>query len=270
MNPLPAISALVVTYQTGPRLHECLYALKGDADITEIILVDNGNPPGEQAWIDRFVAACPKASLIRQGDNPGFGTAMNRAAAKARGDLLLACNPDCVIKRGAMAPLTDALQDAPRPAIVGGRIFGLTGREERGARRNTLTLWNAIGLGKWTLDGTPEPDGPVRVGAISGAFFMIARADYEALGGFDEAYFLHVEDVDLCRRAIEAGGSVTYQPKAGALHYTSTSDAPRDKVQAHKVASLKRYFRKFAKTPGEKFAAALMVPLIGIAMRLRG
>ena len=39
MSPLPAISALVVTYQTGPRLHECLYALKGDADITEIILV---------------------------------------------------------------------------------------------------------------------------------------------------------------------------------------------------------------------------------------
>lgn len=269
MSALPKISALVVTYHTGPRLHECLYALKGDADINEIIIADNGNPPGEQAWLDWFVAGCPKASLIREGDNPGFGTAMNRAAAKASGGLLLACNPDCVIKRGAMGPMTVALQGAPRPAIVGGRIFGLTGREERGARRNTLTLWNAMGLGQWTLDGTPEPDGPVRVGAISGAFFLIPAEDYRALGGFDEAYFLHVEDVDLCRRAIEAGGSVTYQPKAGALHYTSTSDAPRSKVQAHKAASLKRYFRKFAKTPGEKLAAAFLVPLIGLAMRLR-
>ncbi|KCZ86666.1 glycosyltransferase family 2 protein [Hyphomonas jannaschiana] len=267
---LPAISALVVSYKTGPRLHEALYALKGDPDITEIILVDNGNPPADEAWIDRFVAACPKARLIREGDNPGFGAAMNRAAGQARGDLLLACNPDCVIKRGAMRPMADALESAPRPAIVGGRIFGLDGREERGARRNTLTLWNAIGLGRWALDGTPEPDGPVRVGAVTGAFFLIRAEDYRALGGFDEAYFLHVEDVDLCRRAIEAGGSVTYQPKAGALHYTSTSDAPRDKVQAHKAASLKRYFRKFAKTPGEKIAAALMVPLIGLAMRLRG
>ena len=269
MSALPSISALVVTYHTGPRLHECLYTLKGDADITEIIIADNGNPPGQQAWIDRFVAGCPKASLIREGDNPGFGTAMNRAAAKASGDLLLACNPDCVLKRGAMTPMAEALQGAPRPAIVGGRIFDLKGREARGARRNTLTLWNAIGLGQWTLDGTPEPAGPVRVGAISGAFFLIRAEDYAALGGFDEAYFLHVEDVDLCRRAIEAGGSVTYQPNAGALHYTSTSDAPRSKVQAHKAASLKRYFRKFAKAPAEKLAAALMVPLIGLGMRLR-
>jgi N-acetylglucosaminyl-diphospho-decaprenol L-rhamnosyltransferase len=218
---LPAISALVVSYKTGPRLHEALYALKSDPDITEIILVDNGNPPADEAWIDRFVAACPKARLVREGDNPGFGTAMNRAASeKARGDLLLACNPDCVIKRGAMRPMADALENAPRPAIVGGRIFGLEGREERGARRNTLTLWNAIGLGRWALDGTPEPDGPVRVGVVTGAFFLIRAEDYRALGGFDEAYFLHVEDVDLCRRAIEAGGSVTYQPKAGraALH----------------------------------------------------
>jgi len=269
VSALPSISALVVTYHTGPRLHECLYALKGDADITEIIIADNGNPPDEQVWIDRFVAGCAKASLIREGGNAGFGRAMNRAAERAGGELLLACNPDCVIKRGAMAPMAEALQGAPRPAIVGGRIFGLGGREERGARRNTLTLWNAIGLGRWTLEGTPEPEGPVRVGAVSGAFFLIRREDYAELGGFDEAYFLHVEDVDLCRRAIEAGGSVTYQPKAGALHYTSTSDAPRAEVQAHKAASLKRYFRKFAKTPGEKLAAALLVPLIGLAMRLR-
>ncbi|MEZ6000123.1 glycosyltransferase family 2 protein [Hyphomonas sp.] len=269
MSTLPAISALVVTYHTGPRLHECLYALKGDPDITEIVIVDNGNPPAQQAWIDRFVAGCAKSSLVREGGNPGFGTAMNRAAEKASGELLLACNPDCVIKRGAMGPMVGAVQDAPRPAIVGGRIFGLDGREGRGARRNTLTLWNAIGLGKWALDGTAEPDGPVRTGAITGAFFLIRREDYEALGGFDEAYFLHVEDVDFCRRAIEAGGSVTYQPKAGALHYTSTSDAPSAVVKAHKAASLKRYFRKFARTPGEKLATALMVPLIGLAMRLR-
>ena len=117
MNLLPAISALVVTYQTGPRLHECLYALKGDADITEIILVDNGNPPGEQAWIDRFVAACPKASLIREGDNPGFGTAMNRAAAKASGDLLLLAHHQQDQKRQlvvhflvAMGPTLDVKQ----------------------------------------------------------------------------------------------------------------------------------------------------------------
>ena len=270
MNPLPAITALVVTYHTGPRLHECLYALKGDPDISGIVIVDNGNPPAEQAWLDRFVADCPQARLLRNERNAGFGAAMNMAAAHASGDLLLACNPDCVIKRGAVRLLAEALEDAPQPVIVGGRIFGIHGREERGARRNTLTLWNAIGLGKWALDGEPEPAGPVSVGAVSGAFFLMSRRAFEALGGFDEGYFLHVEDVDLCRRVIEAGGVVIYQPKAGALHYTSTSDAPREAVQGHKAASLKRYFRKFAKTPLEKAATPVLAPLIGLVMRLRG
>jgi len=266
---MPAITALVVSYNTGPRLHECLYALKGDPDVTGIVIVDNGNPPAEQAWIDRFVTGCAKATLIRDGSNPGFGAAVNKAAKIATGEAFLVCNPDCVIKRGSMVPLARALEGAPRPAIAGGRIFDVHGKEERGARRNTLTVWNALGLGKWMLEDEPLPVGPVRVGAITGAFFLIRREDFDALGGFDEGYFLHVEDVDLCRRAIEAGVSVTFQPKAGALHYGQTSDAPSAIVQRHKADSLQRYFRKFAKTPGEKLAAAVLGPLIGLAVRLR-
>ena len=96
------------------------------------------------------------------------------------------------------------------------------------------------------------------------------RADFERLGGFDEGYFLHVEDVDLCRRAIEAGGVVIYQPLAGALHYTSTSDVPAAAVQAHKARSLARYFRKFAKAPLERLCVELAVPFIRLALALRG
>ena len=70
-------------------------------------------------------------------------------------------------------------------------------------------------------------------------------------------------------RAIEAGGSVTYQPLAGALHYGSTSDAPGAMIQRHKADGLKRYFRKFSKGLPEKLAAALLMPLIGFALRHR-
>lgn len=265
----PDTAALVVTYRTGPRLAECLYALKTDPAIAEILIADNGNPPEVQDWLARFVDRCGGRARLLRLDNPGFGAAVNRAAAEAQAAHLLVINPDCVPKRGAVDLMKAALTGAARPAIIGGRIFGQDGREQRGGRRNTLTLPRALGLSQWTLENDPPPDGPIPVGVITGAFFLMRREDFEALGGFDEGYFLHVEDVDLCRRALEAGGSVTYQPRAGALHYTSTSDAPSAAVQAHKAASLARYFRKFAKGPLERTIVELTVPFIGLALKLR-
>lgn len=269
MTNLPTITAIVVSYHTGPRLHECLYALKSDAHVSELIIVDNGNPPADQAWIDRFVAASDKAHIIRDGTNPGFGAAVNKGASGALGKLILVINPDAVLRHGSLEPLYAAMQDRAEPVLAGGRIFDINGREERGARRNTLTLWRALGLGKWTLENDPLPEEPVSVGAVSGAFFMMDRRAFRAMGGFDEGYFLHVEDVDLCRRVVEAGGTVVFEPRAGALHYGSTSDVPSDAVLTHKAASLKRYFNKFAASPQEKFLVALVSPFFSYVLKAR-
>ncbi|MEL6416797.1 MAG: glycosyltransferase family 2 protein, partial [Pseudomonadota bacterium] len=90
------------------------------------------------------------------------------------------------------------------------------------------------------------------------------------LNGFDEGYFLHVEDVDLCRRCREAGGTVKYDPHAGALHYGSTSDAPSGEVASHKADSLARYFHKFAAGPLEKLVVAIAMLIMRLALRLSG
>jgi len=263
------VTALVVSYMTGPRLVECLYALKGDPGVTGIVIVDNGNPPATEDWLGTFVEATPKAQLVRL-PNPGFGAGVNAAARLADSDFLLVINPDCVIRRGSLVPMIAALDGAPVPAIAGGRIFGLSGREERGARRETLTLPRALGLQRWTLETDPPPPGPIRVGAISGAFFLMRTGDFKSLGGFDEGYFMHVEDVDLCRRAHQAGGAVIYVPEAGALHYGATSDVSSAIVTAHKAKSLARYFRKFAHGPVKRGLVELSVPFISLALKLRG
>lgn len=269
MSMTGRVAALVVTYHTGPRLVECLYALKSDPAISAIIIADNGNPEDVQAWLAGFVAGCAGRARLIQLGNPGFGAAMNMAADAADAEFLLAINPDCVLRRGSVAPLVQALEGAAVPAIAGGRIFGVDGKEQRGARRNTLTLPVALGLSRWTLEQDPAPAGPIPVGAISGAFFLVRKSDFQQLGGFDTGYFLHVEDVDLCRRAIEAGGAVIYQPLAGALHYTSTSNAPSAFVRDQKARSLARYFRKFARGPLQRLAVELAVPFIALALKLR-
>lgn len=263
----PATSAIVVSYRTGPRLRDSLHALKSDPEIDEIVLVDNGNPPGDAAWIDGFASATPQLVLIRPGDNLGFGRAANLGARRASGGQLVFINPDAMIRRGSVSALAAARDGQSSPCLVGGRIFGLDGREQRGARRRELSWATALGLKRWTLDTAPPPDGPVAMPVVSGAFFAMTKADFLGLGGFDEGYFLHVEDVDLCRRVREAGGAVVYQPAAGALHFGATSDAPSGVVQAHKADSLTRYFRKFARGPLDQGLNALLLPLLAWYVR---
>lgn len=259
---LPATSAVVVTYRTGQRLRDCLYALKSDPEIAEIVLVDNGNPPEDAAWIDHFAANCPELKLRRPGENLGFGKACNLGAREAGGELLVFVNPDAMIRRDSVSALWEAGKDQPSPWLVGGRIFGVDGVEQRGGRRRALGWLTALGLKRWTLEREALPVGPVPMPVVSGAFFAMPRADFLDLGGFDERYFLHVEDVDLCRSVQAAGGAVIYQPRAGVLHYGATSDAPSAEVARHKADSLAWYFRKWAKGPIDHALNAVLIPLL--------
>lgn len=258
------VSAVTVSYRTGPRLRDCLYGLKADPEIDEIIIVDNGNAETEADFIQRFVADTPKAKYVPTGTNLGFGRACNIGAAEAGGTHLLIINPDAVVRWKSVSAMVQAGEGLPHPWIVGGKIFGLDGVEQRGGRRHILTLPRALGLAKWTLETDPVPQTPIRVGAISGGFFLMPKADFIGLDGFDETYFLHVEDLDLCRRVGDAGGAVVYQPKAAALHYGSTADAPSIFVETHKAAGLKYYFTKFARGPLSWLGAHTLGSLIAL------
>lgn len=268
----PAVSAIVVSFNTGPRLKECLYALIGDPDISEIILVDNGNPDAMQSWIADFAEKRPGVTVISGQGNIGFGAAVNLGQSRAAGPHFLIINPDAVLRRNSVSGMQAAASDCNDPWIIGGRSFDLNGREDRGPRRRELTLWRAVtslfGWNTWTLEATPAPSEPIDMPVISGAFFLTSATSMSRLGGFDEGYFLHVEDVDLCRRCREAGGRVIYDPRSGALHYGSTADAPNAVVARHKADSLARYFRKFAKGPIERVAVAIMMPLMRAVMAI--
>lgn len=266
MSGLP-VTAVVVTYHTGPRLRECIYALIGCPDISAIRIVDNGNPPGMTQWLQDVSARQDRITLIEPGANLGFGKGVNLACKDGPDGFLLLVNPDAVIKRDAVSVMRSAAENLQRPWIVGGKIFGLEGKEGRGARRRKLTMWRALtsaaGFDTWNLNKAPSPDRPIPVGAVSGAFLLTDTDSFRQLGGFDEAYFLHVEDVDLCRRAREAGGEVIYCPDAGALHYGSTSAVSSKQVARHKADSLGYYFRKFSGGPLSRWMARFAVaPLL--------
>lgn len=263
---VPSIAAIVVTFRTGPRLKECLYALAAHRRIDEIIIVDNGNPESMTDWVKAFSDRTEKVRYFKSGENLGFGRAVNLGAAQVGAEQLLVINPDCVIRPDAIAPLQAVMEGCPSPCIVGGRIFDVKGRNQRGPQRRELTLRRVLaklaGGAGINMPLVPQPETPLRVDVTSGAFFLIDRAGFESLGGFDEGYFLHVEDIDLCKRALLAGGTVLYQPMAGALHFGATSDVSSLFVERHKAAGFARYFRKFAHGPLHRLGAELCHPLI--------
>src|SRR5262249_21190419 len=152
------------------------------------------------------------------------------------------------LSASAPSQLATAIAAAPPPALVGGDLRDSEGQPERGSRRERLTSWRAFvsvtrlsrferwvpALRDFNRYKDPMPSQAVRVSCISGALFAMRRSDYEAIGGMDEGYFLHVEDVDLARRAEQRGWPVLFLPGPHGVHARSSSEIDARIVSAHK------------------------------------
>ena len=205
----PRIAAIVVSFHTGEVLFDSLAALEADEDISEIVLVNNGNPPAAVTRLEDRVARSAKLKIVGEGVNRGFAAGVNLGAKASTADRFLIINPDAILQAGSVVALESAITNAAEPAIVGGRIFGEDGKEQRGARRRKLTMRSAAAtfLGAGWLRAVnpgfvglnrheePQPGSPVPMDAVSGALMYMTRQGFERLGGFDEGL------LPACRRS---------------------------------------------------------------------
>lgn len=291
------ISAIVVSYRTGPVLARSLDALRLQKGVREIILVDNGNPDGAiEAAIGPESEGAPIRVISGHG-NVGFAAACNLGARAAAGELLLFVNPDAILPPDGAMALAEAGRACGDWWLMGAKIVDPDGAEQRGSRRATLTPWRAFVeatqlyrlaprhpyFRRFNLHGDPCPSEVTRIPVISGACFITPKNAYWAIGGMDERYFLHVEDIDFCLRLAEAGGAVWFNPNVSVLHFKSTSAVDPVFVEMRKTSSMLRYFRTHFSDPypavfmwlvaallwgqfGLKIAAGM---LRGLAARLR-
>jgi GT2 family glycosyltransferase len=272
-----AIAVVMVSYRTGPVLFDAIDAALRANGVSQVVLVDNGNPAEVEARLDARAAAEPRLVVLRGHGNVGFAHACNLGTFAAPGAAwLMFLNPDAVLEPGAAEALVVAGEGRRRPWIVGARILGADGREQRGARRRAPTLARALGAliggraDRMHLEDAPAPEGPIAVDAVSGAGLLLRADDFVALGGFDESYFLHVEDLDLCRRAQLDDGEVVFVPTAVVRHVGATSDASALFVEWCKGRGLARYLVRFAPDPISRGLALLAGPLIVAAAVARG
>jgi len=268
------VSVIIVNYNAGPLLRACVDSLSNGPSKPEIIVVDNHSTDGSLAPLQELA----HVRLIKNRENRGFAAACNQGIAASRADHLLFLNPDCTLAPGAVHELLQRLKENPKAGMAGGLLLNQDGTEQGGGRRAVPTPWRsfvrAFGLsrlsGRWPklffdfhLHRQALPKDPIEVEAISGACMMVKREALIQVGHWDEAYFLHCEDLDWCMRMWQGGWKVLFVPSASVFHARGACGKSRPFfVEWHKHRGMVRFYRKFFRSQ----YSWLLMPLVVIGV----
>ncbi|CAN5832800.1 glycosyltransferase family 2 protein [soil metagenome] len=253
MSPpsLEDLPVVTVTYSPGPHLERFLSSLTLATDRpVHVVMADNGSVDGSpEAAVDRY----GNVTLLHTGANLGYGSAVNRAVTSVRGsgdeEFLIIANPDVVWGPGSIDALLAAAERWPRAAALGPLIRDPDGSVYPSARHLPSLIRGGMHAvvgpvwksNPWTsayrqerLEPTERP-----VGWLSGSCLLVRRKAFDAIGGFDERYFMYMEDVDLGDRFGKAGWLNVYVPAAEILHDKghSTGKDPARNLAAHHTST---------------------------------
>jgi N-acetylglucosaminyl-diphospho-decaprenol L-rhamnosyltransferase len=271
-DPLGGVGAVVVNHDAGDALLSCVASLRA-AGIEEIVVVDNASEDGSLA---RLAERDRRALLVPTGANLGYGRGANRGAQRLSNEYLVVSNPDLVVDPDAVKILVDELESHPEAAVAAPRLLDASGVIYPSARAFPDAL-DAVGH---AFVGLFRPDNPFsrryrleaadlderrEVDWVSGAFLVLRRVAFDSVDGFDEGYFMYVEDLDLCWRLHRAGWSVRYVPDAAVVHSQGLSAArhPGAMLIAHHRSAW-RFARRRASG-----SERLVLPAIGAGLLLR-
>jgi GT2 family glycosyltransferase len=216
-------SVIVVSYNSRADLELCIESILRElSSQDELIVVDNGSTDGSADLVaERFAGV----RLIR-GANTGYAGGNNCGAAAAKGDFLVFLNPDTALQPGALAALLAPLEDSRAEiGLTTAQIVHMRRPEVINTCGNTmhytgLTYCRGAGRSRSEYAVSAEVD------AVSGAAFALRRALFAELGGFDEQFFMYVEDTDLSWRARLAGYRCLYVAEAVVAHDYRPSYSP--------------------------------------------
>jgi GT2 family glycosyltransferase len=245
--------AVVVSYNTRGLLRACLASLQAEG-FTATVVVDNASPDGSAAMVR---AEHPGVRLIANKDNPGYGAAANQGIAACRSPYVLLLNADTEVRPGALAALREELDLHPDAAVVGPRLVDPDGSFQTSCYP-FLTPFNLLALGTWLnrlVRVTPglrrrfrpvwSPVPACAVDWVKGAALAIRRQAFEAVGGFDDSFFLYAEEIDLCYRLRAAGWEVRFTPAACIVHVEGASTSQRRvPMVLQQFASLEQLYRR--------------------------
>lgn len=276
---LDTTAVVTVSYNSQEHLARFLESAVRDQDRgLRVVVADNGS--ADITGIRRIVADAG-GRLIETGANLGYGGAINVAVATLPPEVryILVSNPDVELQPGAVSVLVDRLESDPGVGAVGPKVLNPDGTVYPSARR-LPSLRIGIGHGLFTQlwptnpwsrryrEADADPEVERDAGWLSGSCLLIRRSAFDAIGGFDDGYFMYFEDVDFGERLHRAGFRNRFVPASVVVHTGghSTKSISGDMLRVHH-ASAYRFVRK-------KYSAWYLAPVrlavrAGLAVRYR-
>jgi N-acetylglucosaminyl-diphospho-decaprenol L-rhamnosyltransferase len=252
---LTSLAIVIVAYNSGEFLRRCLDAV--GSDWREVVVVDGASPDGRTAGI---CAEFEHVRLIERQRNDGFATAANEGIAATAAPWVLLLNPDAWPLGKGIENLLGHAQRDQRAAAIGPLLVDERGRESRSTIRPPLSpaalaVWAALPGGVSGAYGlarrVANPKGPRRLRAgefIQGAALLLRREAFDAVGGFDQRFFMYAEDADLCARLRDAGWRIGVCPEAVFVHVGGGSTRPEGARM--RIELMRSWLRLIAKRDG--------------------
>ncbi|MDT5244183.1 MAG: N-acetylglucosaminyl-diphospho-decaprenol L-rhamnosyltransferase [Mycobacterium sp.] len=240
---------VTVTYSPGPHLGRFLASLSHATDRpVTVIMADNGSTDGAP---EEALESCSNVRRMRTGANLGYGPAVNRAVAALgpEAEFFVVANPDVQWGAGCIDVLLEAAGRWPRAGALGPLIHDPDGSIYPSARHLPSLIRGGMHAvvgpfwksNPWTAEYRQERLEPSErpVGWLSGSCLLLRRAAFEEVSGFDERYFMYMEDVDLGDRLGKAGWQNVYVPSAEILHDKghATGRDPARNLAAHHTST---------------------------------
>jgi N-acetylglucosaminyl-diphospho-decaprenol L-rhamnosyltransferase len=282
---VPSLHIVIVNWNAGVQLRACLDSMRAALDdrfrLARVTVVDNASSDGS---LETLADLDLPLGIIRNTANRGFGAACNQGARDAVSDYLLFLNPDTRLTPDALAAPIRFLEQPEHRQVA---VASIQLVDDAGVVSRTCTRFptpamfttNMLGLDRLWPDVFPShfmstwDHGDTRsVPHVIGAFYLVRRSVFESVEGFDERYFVYLEDLDLSRRIHQAGWDIRYLADVRAYHRGGgTSEQVKAARLAYALHSRMRYgFKHFGPVPAAMLAGGtlLVEPLVRSAHAL--
>jgi N-acetylglucosaminyl-diphospho-decaprenol L-rhamnosyltransferase len=267
-SPQPAITAVIVTFQSEDWIGRCLTSLfLPPLAPAEVIVVDNAST---DRTVDIVRASTHSTRLLTMDRNRGFAAAANAGASVASGEFLLFFNPDAEMLPGSLDALAQYMNRHPEAAVAGPRFVAPDGSPQDGAFSYPTLLMTWLEFfhrparllnTRWNGRLTSSDGHPILVDHPLGACMLVRKTAWSEAGPLDERFFLYCEEVDWCMRARKHGWVITHVPSAVVAHQGGASAAAaRAESLAHLYAS-RRYLHRKHRPPLYRVADAFITHL---------